>query len=341
MQQYCSDYNLHFASKLTILQRGPDKRTEARLRTSFVTWSSFSKMADNVRSVSSGKNVLTKRFETHRQDKDTKAKKKKKKSSKTPIVEISSRKDRRIITEYHTLNKRIDSVRRNPSIQMEDKASQIATLEAKKEKIGGINAYQKASKLGEARHGSFNSAKWILKQMRAFKKLPNTTEGTEEKLPKLRLLDVGALDNNYKKHVKWIQCKPIDLNPQSSAVLKADFLKLDSKEEFDVVVLSLVVNFEGDIRKRGDMLRKCQELIVDQGYVFIVLPLPCLKNSRYLNEGLFVSMMKSLGFDDCARHNSTKLSFFMFRKTRQVQDKSFPKTVLRKGGNHNNFAIVL
>ncbi|KAJ7392142.1 hypothetical protein OS493_013514 [Desmophyllum pertusum] len=139
---------------------------------------------------------------------------------------------------------------------MEDKASQIATLEAKKEKIGGINAYQKASKLGEARHGSFNSAKWILKQMRALKKLPNTTEGTEEKLPKLRLLDVGALDNNYKKHVKWIQCKPIDLNPQSSAVLKADFLKLDSKEEFDVVVLSLVVNFEGDIRKRGDMLRK-------------------------------------------------------------------------------------
>lgn len=284
---------------------------------------------------SSYRNNLTKHCETQGRDKNVKAKKKKKKKSKKPIVEISSRKDRKIITEYHTLNKTIDSVRKNPSILGEDKAAQIAVLEAKKEKIGGINAYQKASKLGEARHGSFNSAKWVLKQLRAFKVYGNRTEDE-----KLKVLDVGALDNNYKKHAKWIQCTPIDLNPQSSEVVKADFLKLDDKK-YHVVVLSLVVNFEGDIRKRGDMLRKCPKLMVDQGYLFIVLPLPCLDNSRYLNEELFVSMMESLGFDVCAHHSSKKLSFFMFRKTRQVQVKSFPKKILRKGGNHNNFAIVL
>ncbi|XP_078368811.1 uncharacterized protein LOC144652610 [Oculina patagonica] len=296
-------------------------------------------MADDVNAVSAG-NISTKHCKTQRQDKNTKAKKKKKKSKK-PIVEVNSRKDRKIITEYHTLNKRIDSVRRNPSIHKEDKASQIATLEAKKEKIGGINAYQKASRLGEARHGSFNSAKWVLKQMRAFNvrelKASRTKVGDE----KLRLLDVGALDNNYKKYSKWIQCTPIDLNPQSNEVIKADFLKLDGKEIYDVVVMSLVINFEGDIRKRGDMLRKCRELVVDQGYLFIVLPLPCLNNSRYLNEELLISMLGSLGFDICTRHSSKKLSFFMFRKTHQVQVKSFLKKVLRKGGNHNNFAIVL
>lgn len=319
--------------KLTILLRQTLKRTEARQRTSFVAWLSISKMADG--SSCSYRNILTKHCETKRRDKNAKAKKKKKKKSKKPIVEISSRKDRKIITEYHTLNKTIDSVRKNPSILREDKAAQIAVLEAKKEKIGGINAYQKASKLGEARHGGFNSAKWVLKQLRAFKVYANRTEDE-----KLKVLDVGALVNNYKKHAKWIQCTPIDLNPQSNEVVKADFLKLDDKK-YHVVVLSLVVNFEGDIRKRGDMLRKCPKLTLDQGYLFIVLPLPCLDNSRYLNEELFVSMMESLGFDVCARHSSKKLSFFMFRKTRQVQVKSFPKKILRKGGNHNNFAIVL
>ena len=321
--------------ELTILLRQTLKRTEARPRTTFVAWPSISKMADgSSSSFPSYRNSLTEHCETQRRNKNTKAKKKRKKSKK-PIVEISSRKDRRIITEYHTLNKTIDSVRKNPSIHREDKAAQIAALEAKKEKIGGINAYQKASKLGEARHGSFNSAKWVLKQLRTFNVCANRTEGG-----KLRVLDVGALDKNYKKQSKWIQCTPIDLNPQSNDVIKADFLKLDHKE-YDVVVLSLVVNFEGDIRKRGDMLRKCPKLIVDQGYLFIVLPLPCLDNSRYLNEELFVSMMESLGFDVSSRHRSKKLSFFMFRKTRQVQVKSFPKKILRKGGNHNNFAIVL
>ena len=309
------------------------KRTKARRRTSFVAWPSISKMADGCSS-SSCRNIVTKHCETQRRCKNTKAKKKNKKSKK-PIVEISSRKDRRIIAEYHTLNRTIDSVRKNPSILREDKAAQIAVLEARKEKIGGINAYQKASKLGEARHGSFNSAKWVLKQLRAFKVCADRTEGE-----KLKVLDVGALDNNYKKHAKWIQCTPIDLNPQSNEVIKADFLKLDDKK-YHVVVVSLVVNFEGDIRKRGDMLRKCPKLMVDQGYLFIVLPLPCLDNSRYLNEELFVSMLASLGFDVCACHSSKKLSFFMFRKTRQVQVKSFPKKILRKGGNHNNFAIVL
>ena len=296
-------------------------------------------MADDANAVSAG-NILTKHCKTQRQDKNTKAKKKKKKSKK-PIVEINSRKDRRIITEYHTLNKRIDSVRRNPSIQQEDKSSQIATLEAKKEKLGGISAYQKASRLGEVRHGSFNSAKWVVKQMRGFNVRDLKANKTKVEDEKLKLLDVGALDNNYKKYSNWIQCTPIDLNPQSNEVLKADFLTLDGKKEYDVVVMSLVVNFEGDIRRRGDMLRKCQELIVDKGYLFFVLPLPCLNNSRYLNGELFISMMESLGFDVCAQHSSKKLSFFMFKKSHRVQAKSFPKKVLRKGGNHNNFAIVL
>ncbi|XP_022789637.1 25S rRNA adenine-N(1) methyltransferase-like [Stylophora pistillata] len=296
-------------------------------------------MADITSADSFVSTKVTKHCETERPEKKSKVRKKRK-TPKKPVVEINSRKDRRIINEFHALNKKIDSLRRNTLIQIKDRPTQIAALEAKKEKLGGINAYQKASKLGEARHGSFNSAKWILKQMRDLdvcKVKPDPTEATEG----LRLLDVGALDNNYKKHQKWIQCTPIDLNPQSDVVVKADFLKFKGNNLYDVVVLSLVINFEGDVHRRGKMLRKCQELIVDQGYLFIVLPLPCLNNSRYLNDDLFVSMMESLGFKVCACHKSRKLSFYMFRKTGHAQVKSFPKRVLRKGGNHNNFAIVL
>ena len=287
--------------------------------------------------------ISIKHGERRKRDKDIKAKKKRKKKNK-PVVEINLRKDRRIISEYHSLNKKIDAVLKNPSISCEDKASKIAVLQAKREKIGGINAYQQASKLGETRYGSFNSAKWVIKQLKAFNVRPGLKPNmTEVANDKLRLLDVGALDNNYQKHGKWIQCTAIDLNPQSSKVVKADFLTFDDKEKYDVIVMSLVVNFEGDVHKRGNMLRKCQKLIVGQGYLFFVLPLPCLKNSRYLNEDLLISMMESLGFDVCISHKSKKLSFFMFRKTRQIQAKvnSFPKQVLRKGKNHNNFAIVL
>ena len=296
------------------------------------------KMADNVENFSS-KHAFANQSVFHG-GKNIKAKKKKK-TSKKPVVEINSRKDRKIIGEYHTLKKKIDALRKNPAILKEDRTCKIAALEARKEKLGGINAYQQASKLGEVRHGRFNSAKWVIKQFKAFNIRPAAAVQKSLKKSKLRVLDVGALDNNYQKYEKWIHCTPIDLNPQNSAVIKADLLSLPVKEEYEVVVMSLVLNFEGDISKRGDMLRKCQQLIADQGYLFVVLPLPCLKNSRYLTEDLLVSMIDSLGFDVCAQHNSNKLSFFMFRKTREPQAKSFPKKVLRKGGNRNNFAIVL
>ena len=39
----------------------------------------------------------------------------------------------------------------------------------------------------------------------------------------MQLLDVGALDLNYKE--KAVECTAIDLNPQKKGIVKADFLK--------------------------------------------------------------------------------------------------------------------
>ena len=78
----------------------------------------------------------------------------------------------------------------------------------------------------------------------------------------------------------------IDLNPQDDTVQRGDLLTYRAPQTgFDVVVLSLVVNFEGDPRKRGDMIRAARALLAPTGLglVFFVLPLACVENSRFPN----------------------------------------------------------
>ena len=274
---------------------------------------------------------------------NTKVKKRskiRKKKIHKPVTEVKTRKDRALITEIHALNKRVEAIKKNRKLSDNEKTLKISELEGKIDKLGGIDAYQAASKLGETRNGSFNSAKWVVKQLQAH----GVQRTAEESGGAVRLLDVGALDHNYSKQKKWIECTAIDLNPQSRKVAKVDFLKMDTAQvdpDFDVVVLSLVINYEGDAKKRGEMLKKCAQLVKLDGYVCVVLPLPCLSNSRYFSKQLFVSMMTSLGFVLCVSHVSRRLSFAMFRNTGDAHPKPFLKQVLRQGRKHNNFCIVL
>ena len=267
-----------------------------------------------------------------RKGKKKKARSNKKKVHK-PIVEVGAKKNRALITEIHVLNKRLRATKNNEELSREEKTARINELEEKVTKLGGIDAYQTASKHGESRYGNFNSAKWVVKQLKAV--------GANTNASPIKLLDVGALKYNYSKQRKWIDCTAIDLNPQTSEVSKSDFLQMKSSQNFDVVVLSLVINYEGDGVKRGEMLKKCVQLVKTSGYVFIVLPRPCLSNSRYLTQELFVSMMDSLGFALLVRHCTRKLSFTMFQKTDTGLEKSFPKRLLRAGDKRNNFCIVL
>ena len=70
----------------------------------------------------------------------------------------------------------------------------------------------------------------------------------------LRLLDVGAIGGTSYNDWKWIEATSIDLNPQAKHVQKYDFFDfpLPGKDDklYDVVGLSLVLNFVGDLRKR-------------------------------------------------------------------------------------------
>ncbi|OMJ15648.1 25S rRNA-methyltransferase [Smittium culicis] len=203
---------------------------------------------------------------------------------------------------------------------------------------------------------------------------------------KLKLLDVGCLDPfNYKKEFSWIDPVCIDLNSQHHKIIKMDFLSVpisslspqlpaynadnynsDSETQspndeescagpFDIVSLSLVVNFEGDIIKRGEMLRHSKRLLNPNGYLFLVLPLPCINNSRYFDHSRLLQIASHLNFTTVEFHHSNKLAYYLFQldslapdspttkpsSTNSNSNLAFPKKQLHNKKNMNNFSIVI
>lgn len=210
----------------------------------------------------------------------------------------------------------------------------------------------------------------------------------------------------------------IDLSSREPEIREVDFMEMQppspktaaeglgngrgradqEREGFDVVSLSLVVNFVGDPSGRGDMLRRValffrgvhtgkkqngtmkDEQEKDAIYspearisnagplnaegggdaneklllpaLFLVLPAPCVTNSRYLDEDRLTAIMQSLGYVQVRRKMSAKLVFYLWRYDRGVclggrsrvegsQHHQWRKEEIRKGKDRNNFAIVL
>ncbi|KAJ2554684.1 25S rRNA (adenine2142-N1)-methyltransferase [Coemansia sp. RSA 1933] len=227
----------------------------------------------------------------------------------------SSTETRRRINRFHTLIKeqaKLVAKRANESsvdaqadIQME-----IDKLLQEMARMGGLDWYQKASLLGQCKQRGGDTSRWLVP------KLNELGFGKEKTREPLKLLDVGALSSrNYVKERSWIDVLPIDLNSQERGIHKQDFLDIDPDravvlgddehdagisdlfaKPFDVVCLSLVVNFVGDPVKRGDMLKQARRLLTPDGILFLVLPLSCIANSRYFDDERLVAITKYLGF---------------------------------------------
>jgi hypothetical protein len=72
-----------------------------------------------------------------------------------------------------------------------------------------------------------------------------------------RLLEVGALKpDNYRSCSSWVDCTPIDLRSRHPSITEQDFLLMDedkNREMWDVISLSLVLNFVPEPKDRGAM----------------------------------------------------------------------------------------
>ncbi|KAF9986846.1 hypothetical protein BGZ75_001350 [Mortierella antarctica] len=295
------------------------------------------------------------------------------KSSKAVARKKSSLATAQLIRRYHTLNKELSQClvrignsedvplqksvqhhrRQSPQNRAADLA-RIAEIRQEMDDLGGLDMYQKASTLGQSKQRGGDSSKWLIPILESCH--PSLNKKTD---PPLRLLDIGALSpHNYRKYT-WIHTTPIDLNPQDPLITKMDFLEMPvpvhKDQLFDVVCLSLVVNFVGDPSQRGEILRQSTRFLVPgSGLLYLVLPLPCIQNSRYMDHELLVEMMASLGYSVLVNHHfAKKLAYYAFKldayssstnsspSTQRRGQPLFPKKLRHDKPNRNNFCIVL
>jgi 25S rRNA (adenine2142-N1)-methyltransferase len=159
----------------------------------------------------------------------------------------SSTETARLIRRFHVLNKELAKLKGEANSSLTRKRRQAVLSEM--ESMGGLEWYQRASKLGQSKARGGDSSKWLMGVLQR-ESIPERYKDQP-----MRLLDVGALSPfNYEKY-KWINTTPIDLNSQHHLIQQQDFLQMPPPEKederYDIVCLSLVVNFVGDPVDRG------------------------------------------------------------------------------------------
>ncbi|KAJ2746483.1 25S rRNA (adenine2142-N1)-methyltransferase [Coemansia sp. BCRC 34301] len=276
----------------------------------------------------------------------------------------SSTETRRRINRFHALIKEYSKLAKLPTSPTV--VENIDRVEREMAQMGGLDWYQKASLLGQCKARGGDTSRWLVPKLRDLG-LHNRSSSSS----KLRLLDVGALSClNYAKERAWIDVVPIDLNSQDPRrIYQQDFLDIgktpnapaqdtDSDDDnddnishlfntpFDVVCLSLVVNFVGDPVTRGDMLRQATRLLNPSGLLFLVLPLSCLTNSRYFDDDRLLAIAQHLGFEQLAMHHTAKLAHYIYRLARPAtecldDEGLFKKKLLHSAPGRNNFSIVI
>ena len=200
-------------------------------------------------------------------------------------------------------------------------------------------------------------------------------ERTGDASKKSVVLDVGAIDHQYRK-IKDLAVVPIDLNPQHPDVHRADFFDfakemirndalpdyccsraeddVRSDTKFDVIVMSLVLNFVGDPRLRGQMLALAahSRILRRGGLLFVVLPRACLFNSRYMTNDTFRDLVCSLGFQVVREDTTQKLYLGAFRLGSAFDGYNaetgtfrfgteFKRSRHLRGSDRNNFCVML
>jgi len=265
----------------------------------------------------------------------------------------------KFISEFHRIEKQLSQPKLDPLTRHK--------LILQQKNLGGLEAYQTASKMGGAIEKGGETGKWCAETLielglAATVPAAAPSGACNHQSKKIRLLDVGAIDGkSYAKYTDWISATYIDINPiDESTVARYDFFQFplpkSEDEKFDVVCLSLVLNFVGDLKKRGEMIKRARRFLKPTGKLFIVLPLACLNNSRYLDFKRFRMILNYLGFKVIKQHNSTKLTYWFLEKEdhhSQSHKKDqptpnldkissslkFPKVQIRTGPSRNNFCI--
>ena len=253
---------------------------------------------------------------------------------------LSSKATRNLIRSHHQLVKA-----RAQALQTGDEAL-ANELDAQIQAKGGLESYQLASKLGQSSDRGGDSSKVLVDWLG-----PKFTESIETSR-KLRVLEVGALSsrNACSRH-RALDVTRIDLNAQEPGILKQNFMQrpLPRSDEdcFDIISVSLVLNYVPDAVARGEMLKRCVAFLTKGSpakfvpSLFLVLPVACVNNSRYLTEERLHDILSSMGFTLANNKQTSKLVFQLWEHANDYKPRPFKKEMLNPGKTRNNFAIIV
>lgn len=264
-----------------------------------------------------------------------------------PPRSISSKATRTLIRTHHTLEKqKAKAVADGDDIKAAALAKQI-------ELQGGIEGYQRASLTGQANDRGGDSSKILIEWLQPVALLLKDQMSNGQPP---RMLEIGALStDNACSRSRLFQVERIDLHSQAQGIKQQDFMErplpTDAKEQFDLISLSLVLNYVPDPVGKGNMLLRTLKFLRKGEQpedireflpsLFLVLPAPCVTNSRYMDEAKLEAIMKSLGYGVVKKKLSSKLVYYLWRMEAAMQKVTFTKEELRSGKARNNFAIVL
>ncbi|KAI9894461.1 MAG: hypothetical protein M1814_003219 [Vezdaea aestivalis] len=259
-------------------------------------------------------------------------------ADRKPGTSLTSKATNAIIRDHHVLRKRVSRAR--------DSGRNATKLE--EEVINDLETYQRASLLGQSKVRGGDTSKVLVGWLKALKQ--------HDQL--LNMLEIGSLDiNNDCSKSKMFDMTRIDLKSRHTMIQEQDFMErplpeAHSEDRFDIISLSLVLNFVSDPKARGDMLSRASlylrkpNLDSDARFLpclFLVLPAPCITNSRYLTEHRLSAIMNQLGYKLLERKLTSKLIYFLWHYVGQasVPGENFRKIQVHPGKSRNNYAIVI
>jgi 25S rRNA (adenine2142-N1)-methyltransferase len=266
-----------------------------------------------------------------------------------PVRSISRKATRTVIRTHHTLEKQ-----KAKALATGDDAKSAA-LAKSIEMNGGIESYQQASLIGQTSERGGDSSRILMEWLEPI--VPALKELSTARKP-IRMLEVGALSvTNACSKSRLFDVERIDLNSQADGIVQQDFMERplpgNDQEQFDIISLSLVLNYVPDPIGRGEMLLRTLKFLRTDHYVgqlegflpslFLVLPASCVTNSRYLDENRLETIMGSLGYVSVRKKLSNKLVYYLWQvgSSTPRANWTFKKVEIRSGKSRNNFAIVL
>lgn len=268
-----------------------------------------------------------------------------------PARSISSKATRTLIRAHHTLEKQ-----KAKAIADGDDAK-AASIAKKIDSNGGLKTYQKASLQGQSNERGGDSSRILMDWLAPV--VPRLKEQVTAASP-ARLLEVGALStSNACSKSRLFDIERIDLNSQAEGIKQQDFMERQlpsgQEERFDIISLSLVLNYVPDPAGKGAMLLQVLRFLKTKAgsdalqeflpSLFLVLPAPCVTNSRYMDDRKLEAIMEALGFVKVKKKLSNKLVYYLWRLESSMGTEKkcfgFKKEELRSGKDRNNFSIVL